>query len=295
MQIGALPQAPIWSDLRTFDAGAWRGAVDLVCAGFPCQDISSAGKRAGIHGKRSGLWFEVARVIRDVGPRIVFLENVDALVVRGLDVVLGTLAEMGFDAEWGVFSAAETGAPHLRERCFILAVVNAECGDNSKRTRHARGTGGERSPIWGRSGSNGTELGDPDSARLARWSRERPRRLAAETGEVLADAACERSREAGRLQPGQPLRAARSGCLSEFPPGRYDWRAWQRVFEVDPYLAPALPQSEVRRLADGLELGSRTDWLRLLGNGVVPHTAEHAYRTLRGRLMADGLWPLVQA
>jgi site-specific DNA-cytosine methylase len=128
MDAGALDPAPIWTDARTFDGRAWRGAVDCVVAGFPCQDISSAGKRAGIHGERSGLWFEVARIVRDVGARYVFLENVDALLVRGVDTVLGTLAEMGFAAQWGIFSAAETGAPHLRERWFCLAVAESESG-----------------------------------------------------------------------------------------------------------------------------------------------------------------------
>ena len=122
MEDGFLPPAPVWSDVTTFDGHPWRGVVDLIAGGFPCQDISSAGKRAGIiDGERSGLWREFARIIREVGPRLVFVENVAALVVRGLDVVLGDLAALGFDAEWGVFRASDVGAPHRRERVFILA------------------------------------------------------------------------------------------------------------------------------------------------------------------------------
>lgn len=95
--------------------------VDIICGGFPCQDISVAGKGAGLAGSRSGLWHEFHRVVRELRPRIVVVENVPALVNRGLDVVLGALAECGYDAEWGVFSAAAVGAPHLRKRLFVLA------------------------------------------------------------------------------------------------------------------------------------------------------------------------------
>jgi DNA (cytosine-5)-methyltransferase 1 len=119
---GSLCDAPVWSDVSTFDGRPWRGVVDLIHGGFPCQDISVAGLGAGIiEGERSGLWREFARIVREVGPRFVFIENVAALVVRGLDVVLGDLAAMGFDAEWGVFRASDAGAPHQRERIFILA------------------------------------------------------------------------------------------------------------------------------------------------------------------------------
>lgn len=118
---GWLPRFPIWDDVRTFDGRPWRGAVDIVCGGFPCQDISVAGKGAGINGERSGLWREFARIIREVAPRFAFVENSPALTARGLGTVLGDLAEMGFDAEWGVLGADDVAAPHERERVWILA------------------------------------------------------------------------------------------------------------------------------------------------------------------------------
>lgn len=119
---GFLDDAPVWSDVSTFDGRPWRGAVDLVVGGFPCTDISSAGKREGlVEGNASGLWYEMARIVREVRPRLLFVENVGALTVRGLDAVLGSLAEMGFSAEWGVLAAAAVGAPHKRERFFLLA------------------------------------------------------------------------------------------------------------------------------------------------------------------------------
>jgi len=98
--------------------------VDVICGGFPCQDISNAGKRKGIKGERSGLWSEMLRIICEVRPKYVVVENVAALVNRGLSTVLGELAESGYDAEWQVLSAAAFGAPHLRERVFIVAYPN---------------------------------------------------------------------------------------------------------------------------------------------------------------------------
>ena len=118
---GLLKAFPIWSDVTTFDGRPWRGIAQIVSGGFPCQDISSAGKGAGITGERSGLWKEFARIIGEVRPRFVFVENSPMLTFRGLGVVLGDLSAMGFDARWGIISAASVGAPHLRERIWIRA------------------------------------------------------------------------------------------------------------------------------------------------------------------------------
>ena len=118
---GFIEPFPIWDDVRTFDGKPWNGFVDVVSGGFPCQDISCAGKGAGIKGKRSGLWSEMARIIGEVQPQFVFVENVPLLVKRGLAVVLGDFAEMGFDARWCRVSAENVGAPHKRDRLWILA------------------------------------------------------------------------------------------------------------------------------------------------------------------------------
>lgn len=118
---GQLERFPIWDDVRTFDGHPWRGAVDVISGGFPCQDISSAGNGAGLQGSKSGLWREMARVICEVGPRYVFVENSPMLTFRGLDVVLGDLASMGYDARWGVLGARHVGAPHRRDRIWIAA------------------------------------------------------------------------------------------------------------------------------------------------------------------------------
>jgi DNA (cytosine-5)-methyltransferase 1 len=95
--------------------------VDCIVGGFPCQDISYAGKGAGLQGERSGLFYEAMRIVREVGPRFVVLENVAALLTRGLDQVLGTLASLGYDAEWDCLPASSFGASHYRNRIFIVA------------------------------------------------------------------------------------------------------------------------------------------------------------------------------
>lgn len=118
---GHLDRFPIWDDVTTFDGHPWRGSVDVISGGFPCQDISSAGKGAGIGGARSGLWVEMARIVCEVRPRFVFVENSPMLTSRGLGVVLGDLAALGFDAGWGVLGAHHSGAPHKRERIWVVA------------------------------------------------------------------------------------------------------------------------------------------------------------------------------
>jgi len=116
-----LPPFPIWDDVQTFDGKPWRGIVDVVSGGFPCQDISAAGKGAGIDGERSGMWREMSRIIHEVRPRFAFVENSPMLTSRGLGTVLGDLAAMGFDARWGVLGAADVGAVHQRDRIWIVA------------------------------------------------------------------------------------------------------------------------------------------------------------------------------
>ena len=118
---GLLPRFPIWDDICTFDGKPWRGKVDVISGGFPCQDISAAGKGAGLDGERSGLWGEMARVIHEVQPRFVFVENSPMLTSRGLGRVLGDLAKMGFDARWGVLGGEDVGAVHRRDRIWIVA------------------------------------------------------------------------------------------------------------------------------------------------------------------------------
>lgn len=118
------PGVPIYDDVRTLTAERLRAdgiAVDVICGGFPCQDISTAGFGAGIEGERSGLWSEIARLVRELRPAHVIVENVSALLGRGLDKVLGDLASSGYDAEWDCIPASAVGAPHQRDRIWIVA------------------------------------------------------------------------------------------------------------------------------------------------------------------------------
>jgi DNA (cytosine-5)-methyltransferase 1 len=182
---GILPKFPIWDDVCTFDGKPWRGKVDVICGGFPCQDISVAGKGAGITGERSGLWGEMARIIREVGPPFVFVENSPMLTVRGLGVVLGDLAEMGYDAKWGVLGAINCGAPHQRERIWIMAYPTVSDDKTSQRSgrstqgtqRQSRGSGicphlahSMRFRIQRKPHSPSLEEGDTDLAHYRRVS-----------------------------------------------------------------------------------------------------------------------------
>jgi DNA (cytosine-5)-methyltransferase 1 len=145
---GCLEPFPVWSDVRTFDGRPWRGIAEVVSGGFPCTDISAAGKGAGITGKQSGLWTQMARIVGEVRPRFVFVENSPLLVKRGLAVVLGDLAQMGYDARWGIVGAHHVGAPHKRDRCWVLA--HAEriglqgCGEERETQRSLGLCSGER-------------------------------------------------------------------------------------------------------------------------------------------------------
>ncbi|AIK83671.1 DNA cytosine methyltransferase [Klebsiella pneumoniae subsp. pneumoniae ATCC 43816] len=132
---GILQPFPIWSDVCSFDGKPWRGIVDIVSGGFPCQDISSAGRGAGIDGDKSGLWREMARIVSEVRPTFVFVENSPLLIGRGLARVIGDLTEIGFDCQWSRVSAKECGAPHKRDRLWLVG-------------RNVRDTAGEGLPVW---------------------------------------------------------------------------------------------------------------------------------------------------
>lgn len=125
---GVLEPFPIWDDIRTFKGDHWRGSIDIISGGFPCQDISSAGRGGGIEGKQSGLWKHMARIVGEVRPDFVWVENSPLLVVRGLGTVIGDLSSLGYDCRWGIVGAHHAGANHFRDRIWILAYSNgAQC------------------------------------------------------------------------------------------------------------------------------------------------------------------------
>lgn len=159
MQEGLLDAAPLWSDLCTFDGKAWRGKVDLITAGFPCQPHSVAGKRRAQQDDR-WIFDDILKIVNDAEPPFVFFENVPGLRTSGLNLVLQGLSRLGFDARWNVFSAAGVGAPHLRKRLFIF-------GANSNGLRQLQS---ERcQPVdRGRFGDMGQEMADSNGERLER-------------------------------------------------------------------------------------------------------------------------------
>lgn len=121
----SLPRGPIWDDVQTLHGGMLP-PIDIIFGGFPCQDISSAGRGAGLEGERSGLFFEISRLTSELRPQFVFLENVPIITARGLDRVAGEFSGLGYDCRWAIVSAAEVGARHRRKRWFLLANSRGE-------------------------------------------------------------------------------------------------------------------------------------------------------------------------
>lgn len=135
------PDIPCYPDVRELTATRLLAdgiSVDIVCGGFPCQDISIAGTGAGLEGARSGLWSEFARLVGEIRPRYVIVENVAALLARGVDRVLGDLATLGFDAEWHCVSASYIGAPHRRDRVWIVAYASSDTLRNEQQRMSGR-------------------------------------------------------------------------------------------------------------------------------------------------------------
>ena len=230
------PSVRRWDDVQTFPPGdhePWR--VDVIAGGFPCQDISVAGKGAGLAGERSGLFFEIVRVARLLQPRAIVLENVAALLARGMGSVLGELAAIGFDAEWHCIQAAAIGAPHIRDRVFVVAYSQRD----PIREQPGRG-----------SGSNGT-----GAALAANDGKKQPlanTQRISNPQEVVADF----HRDPIREQPGGG--SGPNGTNTALAAiTRNDW--WTT-------------EPPVGRVADGVPF--RVDRLRGLGNAIVPQVAE---------------------
>lgn len=269
------------------EAGAANLApVDLVCGGFPCQDISPAGSGKGIeHGEKSGLWREYARILRELRPRFVVVENSAALPSRGLDVVLGDLAALGYDAEWTRIGACDVGAPHRRWRCFVVAFLPDAVGLGCRRGTES----GDRQP---RPHGEAQQLAHPDSVR---WSRQRhnaasardANRRSAPVADTDVDGLHQPENDALRTRRHEPL--GRAEQRRGGPTGRHP-----------------VPSPSVRRVADGLPrwLGNgpmpraiegpnlKSDGraaLRALGNAVVPAVAYEVGLWLRAIMDREGL------
>jgi DNA (cytosine-5)-methyltransferase 1 len=268
---GCLPPFPVWDDVQTFDGTAWRGRVDVVSGGFPCQDISAAGKGAGIDGERSGMWAHMARIIGEIRPRFAFVENSPMLTLRGLDRVLGDLSSLGYDAEWGTVGAehaiAYSGtrcADHERIRIWILAEMANTTGGQPRQQAEWKGR-----QDFGRGSEEIYALAYPNRLRESQpqGTERNERRWTGDACEAVSDTECERR--------GQVVASIAGGTHSERPASETQHRsrtaggAW---WESEP---------DVGRVAHGV--ASRVDRLRCLGNGQVPHAMVLAWITLCGR------------
>lgn len=141
------PGVPIYNDVRTLTAQQLKDdgiGVDVICGGFPCQDVSLAGKGAGLDGERSGLWFEFARLVREIRPEWVIIENDVGLLHRGMDRVLNSLADVGYDAEWDRWTACSVGLPHARRRLYAVAYPASRWGQQRRRLKLAPGSNSAR-------------------------------------------------------------------------------------------------------------------------------------------------------
>jgi DNA (cytosine-5)-methyltransferase 1 len=280
MAEGTLDEAVIWDDLTTFPSRLFRDRVAVLSAGFPCQPHSLAGKRKGLEDDR-WIWPDIARAIGDIRPRYVFLENVPGLVTSGgLGVVLGDLCALGYDTEWDLFSAEETGAPHKRQRWFCLAVAAIDGPEHGVQRRRLR-----PEPA-----GSGKELAD---AGCARQQCRRDGGWAATTSALFDDGIADSGKpvaDAERQRREDPLRLANlrspepeSARSRVYPPARNDRAGWAAV---EASLEPAVCR-DVDGLAAGMDpslFAYRNDRLRAVGNGVVPLTAALAWIELNRRI-----------
>ena len=284
---GILAPFPIWDDVTTFDGRPWRGVVDVISGGFPCQDISAAGRGAGITGERSGLWSEMARIIGEVRPRFVFVENSPLLVSRGLARVLADLATLGFDAKWGIVGAHHTGAPHKRDRIWVLA-TNTHL--QSRSTESERKHKWAKKPVGSRSGQMeplvahtiSEQLRTDGSGQAAGMQRENqePRhqrqRIWSDASEFGID---RRAQDLGNTHSKRSeARMARPEQRQERPAGEsfHTSNQGSRRQRSNEWFAS---EPRLDRVAHGV--AHRVDRLKAIGNGQVPAVVKLAWELLR--------------
>lgn len=266
------PDVPVFEDVSTLtkDALDARGiSVDVICGGFPCQDISLAGKGAGLEGERSGLWFQFHRLIKEIQPQYAIIENVSALRSRGLDQVLRSLAEIGYDAEWHCIPASAVGAPHRRDRIWIVA--HPSSGEREARTKEPRilrslpQDGAINDYLGGRGATHSTNVAHPDEQGLQRgkWSGETTEK--GEPGGYLAKCSKDVAYPTGQRPP-RPWESEQP----KHPTPLVTWETAQSQYGCFTDFWTVEPN--VGRVANGVP--NRVDRLKQLGNAVVPQIPE---------------------
>lgn len=250
MHTGELPKAAIWDDITTL-VGSILPSIDIIYGGFPCQDVSCAGNGAGLEGKRTGLFFEVLRLAKEIKPRFIFLENVPAITTRGGLRVVREITEMGYDCRWCVISASSVGALHKRERWFLLAYTQYNGASTSK---------------------NGSSIGEIAKTRQQqqqtqdRWQTERTSSLSGNVAGCNANS--QPSQQANtQAKPHETERDTRRGHSGFYWPLE-SREHWQETV------------SSMGKCSDGIHY--HVDRLRALGNSVVPEQAKEAFKILMG-------------
>jgi DNA (cytosine-5)-methyltransferase 1 len=254
------PDVPIFDDVSTLTKEKLDErsiTVDVICGGFPCQDLSVAGTGKGLEGSRSGLWFEYGRIISELRPRYVIVENVSALLNRGLDQVLGQLAQIGYDAEWHCIPASAVGAPHRRDRIWIIAYPNSDSFNRWSESQLSDNS--EREKIHDEFGRVCSEIPNANSS----WELQSKRSEQNEWGRISDNSQKISNAMFERLEGQRTISSRISEGLNDIGNNR-GWEA----------------EPDVGRVAYGVH--NRVDRLKQLGNAVVPQIPE-----LIGRAIMD--------
>ena len=288
METGALEPFPIWTDLKTFDGRPFRGKVDFIVGGYPCQGFSVAGKRLGAKDPRH-LWPHIERIIKAVRPVYGFFENVAGHLTLGFPEVYCSLRDMGYSVEAGLFTASEVGAPHKRQRLFILA-------HREELRRPGRGISlrelGGQVPRDANEGGRGVRSEAVQCGSCMADTAQYDRRSSANGGETQRP---ERSGSLWPARPGQPQHEWEEPRVVEYAQCRNDSGGELRIQPNG--TEPSNPRCEAQKGAGQAEsrmgrepdertsgvdpVANRVDRLRLLGNGCVPAQAAKAFRELR--------------
>ena len=269
---GLLPPFPIWDDVQTFDGHPWRGVVDVISGGFPCQDISVAGKGAGIDGERSGMWGHMARVVGEVRPRYVFVENSPMLVTRGLERVLGDLTALGYDTKWTVMGAAHIGANHQRDRIWIKATAqfadpNLQPSSAQPQIKHHRPQESYASSKRGMGAFDATKT-DMAYTRCKLWEERNATELDTNSKIRSTSSIHNQSSSTGQIPRANSTQRERMQRTQRTKP-QHSYAGNSCWWQVEP---------DVGRMADGVAAG--VDRLKAIGNGQVPLCAATAWRIL---------------
>lgn len=303
MQTGDVPNAPVWDEVRTL-RGSFLPSLDIIYGGFPCQDISVAGNGAGLEGKRSGLFFEILRLVDELSPKFIFLENVPAIRTRGAERVGKELSRRGYDCRWDVISAHEVGAPHLRKRWFLLAHSNGERRGredfsrknlefNLRKPSQLRDGTGKAKPQVGGDVSHSQRQRLRNESRRSSGPQGKSSPITRYDGgeEFVADTASlgrgkgraestGLKRRLGASGSGSPLADSASKPEREQGHKKVPLTDQRHTRENPSRRGWWATEPDVGRVVNGLPF--RVDRLRGLGNAVVPSQAQEAFKRLMG-------------